>query len=494
MLQELRGRTLGPYRIERELFSIGAVRVCLGAQVALGRHVVIKALPLDPVDNAREIERFRREAAAIARLRHPHIVTVHDFGYEDGLAYTVSELVDGVALADRLGQPTPFLQTYLIVSQIASAIDFAHSRGVVHRNICPDTILLIDRDGQRTGGTGAAHPWVMVSDFSLAKIADPPALTAEWLSHGAPYYMSPEQVAGNPGDRPTDIYSLAIVAFELLTGAVPFAGSTVQEVAQKHTHEMLPSARLVVPDLPPALDRVLQKAAAKNPGERYVTATEFADAFARAGGLEPAGREASGMLANEFAPANLDDDDDEAPTRQEPPWLIPVAGAAAGLVVLCVAVVCAVNFVVPNVTRALGLAPTPSPTATVTPRPQPTGTPSGVNAGAPITRTVGPGQAPTATPQPGGPQDRQAVEAAIRESNEVWAAAVGPNGDTSRLNTVFGGAWLNTITAQVNTLRANRQYRQARLRELRIDDIQFTGANRATVRTTENWDDTLRSE
>lgn len=498
-MQELRGVQLGPYLLERELGRIGGVRVFLGTQTTLGRRVIVKVLSLARVASPAVVERFQREAAAIARLRHPHIVTVHDFGEENGLLYLVTEYVEGSTLGERLGDPIPFIQVYLVLSQIASALDYAHSRGVIHRNIQPDSILLVERGGPRSLMDGNYHPWVLLSDFSLVKVADAPTLTADGQALGTPYYMSPEQAQGLPVDKTTDTYSLAIVAFEMLTGRVPFGGNSAVEVATKQIQELLPSVRLVVPDIPIELDRVLARGAAKDPHDRYQSAGEFADAFARAGGIEPTGRDESAFSGGfvgatpGFGPGEgpILDDEDEVPARTLPPWAIPIAGGVGGFIFICIAVLCGLNIVGPAVSRGLGLNPTPTATATATAKPAITSSPV-------VTGTVTSNNPAIATPTTiitgtvVFEEDREKVRGVVRQSNAVWAEAVGKGGDTSKLNTVFAGAWLNIITRQVLDLRASNQYREATLRDLHFDSINFTSATTASVKTTERWDDTLR--
>jgi hypothetical protein len=496
-VQELRGVQLGPYVLERELTAYGPARVFIGMQAALGRRVLVKVLTLTGAPSPMVIERFKREAAAIARLRHPHIITVHDFGEENGLLYLVTEYVEGSTLAERLGQPVPFIQAYLIISQVASALDYAHSRGVIHRNVSPDTLLLVERGGAKSLLDGNYHPWVLLSDFSLVKLADAPTLTGKAPLLAVPYYMSPEMAQGQPVDRTADIYSLAIVAFELLTGHVPFGGSTAFEVANKHISEPLPSVRLVAPDLPAEIDRVLQIGAAKFPRERYQTAGEFADAFARAGGIEPTGRETAPLVTSGLGRGSVGgaeaetlevDDEDEPPVRPLPPWVIPVGGAIVGVLFICLAVFCGLNVVGPTVSAWLGLVPTPTPTATATPRPvQPAPT---------VTATAPAAPSPTViiTGAVIFPSDTEAVQNAVRQSNVVWARAVGKGGTVDELSTVFAGRWLNLITAQVRELRRNQQYRDAQLLDLKFESIDFKSNTSVTVRTVERWNDTLRAE
>jgi hypothetical protein len=255
--------------------------------------------------------------------------------------------------------------------------------------------------------------------------------------------------------------------------------------------------RLVVPNLPTAIDDVLVKAAAKRPAERYQLAGTFADEFARAGGIEPA--PGSTMQPEDSVPfatgrraavvSDGYDDEIEEPANR-PSWLMPVIGGAAGLLAVCLGLVCALQFVLPTVTRALGLVPSPTATtiAAVAVR-----TPT---ASTPVTNTVPTAALPAASPVATGTvtldADREAVRNVVRDSNQVWADAVGKNGNTQKLDTVFGGNWLAVITKQVNDLRANNQYRDAQLTDIRYEEITILTPNTARVKTTERWNDTLR--
>lgn len=484
-MQDIRGVQLGPYRLEREIAQSGGVRVFLATQTTLGRRAVVKVLSTEGADPT-AIERFKREAATVARLRHPHIVTVHDYGEDSGVLYIATEFVDGGSLADRLVEPLPLVQVYLIISQVASALDYAHSRGVIHRNVKPANLLMAERAGAPQFGDRDYHPWVLLGDFSLAKVIDSSQITQQGVGLGTPYYMSPEQAQGRTVDKTTDIYSLAIVAFELLTFHVPFGGDTALEVAMKHVEQELPSVRQVMPSLPAQIDRVLGRAAAKRPQDRYQTAGDFADDLARAIGIEPAGREVLPVTGSDLRTTfgdsvGIDDEDDLAPPSQRP-WLIPAIGGGVGLLVICVALVCAFNFVGPTVQAMVGLGPTPTATSI----PEPTA----------ITRTATPDpratMTPTATPDPN--KDENDVRAAVRQSNVIWAEAVGRNGTVTRLSEVYTGRWLEITTKQVNDLRANNQYREAQNLDYQFSNFRLNDAkDRATISTVERWNDTLRN-
>jgi hypothetical protein len=234
----------------------------------LGKDVAVKVISTRFLSDATFIERFRVEAQAGALLRHPNIVRVHDYGEDQGVAYLAMELVDGGCLVDRLGRPLPWTYVEQIATQIGSALDYAHDHGVIHRDIKPSNILLT-----RTG-----EP--MLADFGLAKILERPSqLTDAATLLGSAEYMAPEQALGKEVDPRADIYSFAVVLFEMMTGSPPFAHETVARTILAHAYEPLPSPRLRNPDLPEAVDHVFLKALAKDPGLRYPRARELVHAL-----------------------------------------------------------------------------------------------------------------------------------------------------------------------------------------------------------------------
>ncbi|MFQ5594810.1 MAG: protein kinase, partial [Anaerolineae bacterium] len=287
------GRRLGPYVITEELGQGGMARVYKGRHAELKRDVAVKILFAHLADDADFLGRFRREAQAVAALRHPHIVQVHDFGAHDRLYYMVMEYITGGTLKERLaglkssGDSLPLADAMRIVEEVADALDYAHTQGVVHRDIKPSNIMFSD--------AGRA----ILTDFGIAKLIRGTAVTREEMM-GTPTYMSPEQIqATREVDRRTDVYALGAVLYEMVAGQPPFAGDTPMAVALKHMSDPVPPPRSLNPDLPEAIEPVVLKALAKEPGARYQTAGELAEALARAFGGEgppggPGGEEKSG--------------------------------------------------------------------------------------------------------------------------------------------------------------------------------------------------------
>jgi serine/threonine protein kinase len=219
-----------------------------------GRYVAIKVLHQHLIDESVFKERFAREGQLIASLSHPNIVTLYDFDTietDNGISpYMVMPFIDGPSLKDRLerlntqGQRMPLDEVVRIVEGIAAALDYAHDKDMVHRDIKPGNILFNDQ--------GAP----LLTDFGLARLTFGARLTDSGTASGTPAYMAPEQGLGEPGDRRSDIYSLGIILHELLTGQLPFVADTGLGLLMKHIHEPLPSPRLAVPDLPPEVEAV----------------------------------------------------------------------------------------------------------------------------------------------------------------------------------------------------------------------------------------------
>ena len=258
------GFTLGKYRIVARIGRGGMATVYRAHQASLDRDVAIKVLPDFFAEDEGYRERFQQEARSIARLKHPNILNVFDFGQERGITYLVLELVEGGTLAERLGLPMDLHDVIRIIRPIASALDHAHAQGVLHRDIKPSNIL-IHRDGTPVLG-----------DFGLAKMAGTVRrLTASGTVIGTPEYMSPEQSAGDPIGPASDQYSLAVVAYEMLTGRVPFEADTPAAVLLSHINKAMPPTHELVGELSRHVEDALRKALAKNPLERFASAPEF---------------------------------------------------------------------------------------------------------------------------------------------------------------------------------------------------------------------------
>jgi len=233
-------------------------------QPNLDRYVAVKLLAPGMAENKDILARFEREARSVARLRHRNILTVFDYGSREGMFYLIMEYVGGGTLKGCLGWPQDLAYAVNIVSQVGDALAYAHSRGVVHRDVKPGNILMVEED------------WPLLSDFGLVKILeDTLRLTASGASVGTPQYMSPEQAQGLAVDRRSDIYSLGVVLYEAVTGRPPFCADSPMAVILRHISEPLPPPRALRSDLPEEMERVIFKALAKSPDDRYQQMEEF---------------------------------------------------------------------------------------------------------------------------------------------------------------------------------------------------------------------------
>ncbi|MBN1661818.1 MAG: serine/threonine protein kinase [Anaerolineae bacterium] len=269
-MPSLIGETLGQYRIVDEIGSGGMATVYKAHQPSLDRHVAIKILAAKLAKDDVVRQRFDREAKAVAAMSHPHILPVYDFGDQDGLLYIVSELVGGGTLKERLGQQLDPRVAARVAHDIALALEYAHRQGIIHRDVKPANIL-ITRDGR-----------ALLSDFGVAKIVANTQHTETGTSLGTPAYMSPEQGRGESIDHRSDIYSLGIILFEMLVGHAPFQGDTPLGILYKQAFAPVASPRELNPKIPRRLEKVVLKALAKEPGERYRSAREMAQALAQA--------------------------------------------------------------------------------------------------------------------------------------------------------------------------------------------------------------------
>lgn len=276
------GKTLGRVQIESLLARGGMAEVYLGTHTTLQRKVAVKILRNQYGDDVQLLERFEREARAVAKLRHPNIVQVFDFDTIEDQPYLVMEYIPGPPLSkylatiharnDRLGLPL----ISRLLTQIAAALQYAHKRGVIHRDVKPGNILLSSRSIQIVPGeTLPLDLEPVLTDFGLVRFLNASRQTASGLIIGTPTYMSPEQAGGQATDGRTDIYSLGIVLYEMLSGKVPFEAESTISILLKHINESPPP----IPGLSPALQSVLDRALAKNPNDRFPEPDEFAAAF-----------------------------------------------------------------------------------------------------------------------------------------------------------------------------------------------------------------------
>jgi serine/threonine protein kinase len=269
-MQDLIGKTVGQYQIVEQIGKGGMATIFKAYQPAIDRYVAIKVLPRELAQDPNFVKRFVHEAKAIAALEHPHILPVHDFGTADDINYMVMRYVKGGTLADIMGTHVSLDRTVKYVANVARALDYAHRSGVVHRDIKPSNIL-IDEHGE-----------VLLTDFGIAKIMEgsqSTQLTAAGSILGTPAYMSPEQAQGGSIDGRSDIYSLGVVLYELLTGEPPYQGETPYAVVLKHVSDPLPPPRQKNPNVPEDFERIVFRAMAKNPHDRFDTAADMATAL-----------------------------------------------------------------------------------------------------------------------------------------------------------------------------------------------------------------------
>ena len=265
----LRKATGNRYRILRRLGSGGMATVYHALHERLERPLVVKVLHRQLAAEAEMRERFRREAEAAARLTHPHVCPIEDFGEMDDLVYLVMPYLAGGSLADRLARERSIgaAPAAAVGAQVACALDFAHRRGVVHRDVKPDNILF-DEDGH-----------ALVTDFGIATARFHARLTGTGRAMGTPHYMSPEQAMGKPVDGRCDIYALGVVLYEMLAGFPPFDGPDSYSVSYKQVHEAPVALGDVDTMLPAPLTAAVMRCLSKVPGERFQRAFDVADAL-----------------------------------------------------------------------------------------------------------------------------------------------------------------------------------------------------------------------
>ena len=255
------------YELEELVGSGGMSTVYRAHDQQLERNVALKILHARYVDDAEYVERFRREARAVAQLSHPNIVTVIDRGEDDGRQYIVFELIDGENLKELVKRtgPLPVRRAVELALAVADGLAFAHEHGLVHRDVKPQNVLL--------SGDGEAK----VTDFGIARSLDVEhGVTQTGTVLGTSNYLSPEQASGKPVTPATDVYSLGVVLYELLTGEVPFPGENFVAVAMRHVNEPPPRLLERRPDVSPRLAAAVERALAKDPARRFPSMRRFA--------------------------------------------------------------------------------------------------------------------------------------------------------------------------------------------------------------------------
>jgi serine/threonine-protein kinase len=301
----LTGQPLGRYHILEPLGEGGMATVYKAFDTRLEREVAVKVIRREafpPNQLERILARFEREAKSLARLNHPNIVKVHDFGDHDGAPYLVMEYLPGGTLKDRLGKPMNWQDAAKILLPVAEALEYAHEQKMVHRDVKPSNILL----------TGKGAP--LLTDFGVAKLLDQEdgqTLTGTGVGVGTPEYMAPEQWTNKTVPQ-SDIYGLGVVFYEMVSGRKPYQADTPAALLLKQANDPLPRPAQFAPGLPDAVERVLLKALAKRVEDRYASMAEFAAA------LEKLAQDTPAPVAATAHPAQTPPAAYDQPTRDEP--------------------------------------------------------------------------------------------------------------------------------------------------------------------------------
>lgn len=278
MTSDLVGQRLGQYEILAVLGKGGMATVYRARQPSIGRDVAIKVIKPELAETSGVLERFQREAAMIATLSHLHILKVFDYGQQDDMVYLVMELLAGGSLSDLIAKGAlPIPAVTRLIEQIGQALDYAHQRGIIHRDLKPQNVLLDDAQN------------AFLTDFGIAKmIGNSNAMTQTGMVMGTPAYMAPEQWSGGMVDARTDLYAMGIMLFQMLTGNLPYDGDTPFRIMHMHIYEEPPSIVTANPVIPRSIEKVINKAIAKNREDRYESAEAMVKAFKKAAESGPA--------------------------------------------------------------------------------------------------------------------------------------------------------------------------------------------------------------
>lgn len=367
------GKRLGAYQLLEQIGQGGMATIFKAYQPSMDRYVAIKVLPSHFTEDETFVARFTQEARTLARLEHPHILPVHDYGEQEGLTYLVMRYIEAGTLKDWITRkgPVELDEAVRILDQVGRALDYAHSQGVVHRDIKP-TNVLIDERGD-----------AFLTDFGIAKlVAGTAQFTATGAIVGTPAYMSPEQGMGKSIDHRSDIYSLGVVLYELVTGRVPFEAETPLAVLLQHVNAPLPVPRQVKPDLPQTVERVILKAMAKAPDDRFQSVGEMVEALHKSvtgmpteigsprrapealqttvssRAVSPPAQPVPQTALPGRAPGGMPTEPRVvAPPRRTKPWLV----IAGGVAVVAMVLIAAILLIVPKL-RGSGTEPPPTAT------------------------------------------------------------------------------------------------------------------------------------
>ncbi len=265
MMQDLSGQKLSQYELRERLGRGGMAEVYKAYQTGMDRFVAIKVMLGQLSDDEEFVERFRREAQSVGRLRHPNIVQVFDFGIENDVYYMAMEFIEGGNLKAFISQKgkVPPIEAIDILLQLVDALDYAHKADMIHRDVKPANIMFVD------------EKQIILTDFGIAKILSEAGLTTSGAHVGTPAYMSPEAGRGDTVDARADLYALGIILYEMLTGEAPYSADTPLAVVLKHINAPLPTRQDYGHDIPEVLESIIVKAMAKDPNDRYQTAAKM---------------------------------------------------------------------------------------------------------------------------------------------------------------------------------------------------------------------------
>lgn len=274
----------GRYEIREHIATGGMASVFKTWDHRVERLVAIKILRSLDKNDLRAVERFRREARAAAALAHPNAVTIYDFVEEYGQYFLVMEYIHGPTLKQLIGQRRHLLahETLEIAAQVCAVLQVAHTRGFIHRDIKPQNIMLTSSSGTPGNGAsvaGANTLLVKLTDFGIVRVAEDAGLTNSGIVLGTADYLSPEQARGEKLTASSDLYSLGVVMFEMLTGRPPFVGPTAVSIAMQHASTNPPPLHQFNANVPPALEQIVMKALEKEPEDRFLSAAEMQQAL-----------------------------------------------------------------------------------------------------------------------------------------------------------------------------------------------------------------------